>query len=84
MASKTKILWAVSGDIYGIPGDCLVYSSEKGLLRDAPSDLDLQPGHNLYMAKLTIGPRTKFTVEKKTVTKLVKLELSEDDLEADG
>lgn len=84
MTSKTKTLWVASGDIYGIPGDCHIYSSEKQLRRDVADDLGLEPGHDIFMAKIVIGPRKKFTVEKKTVSKLVELELSEDDLENDG
>lgn len=74
-----KTYYAVSTEPYGIPGDCMIYDTEKEARRDYPTDLELGEGAVLYVAKVTVGPRTKLQIQKKVATKLVELELSEDD-----
>lgn len=76
---KTQTWFAVSTDPYGIPGDCMVYNTMKEACRDAPEDLSLEEEKSIYIAKVTVGPRTKMTMVKKVTTKLVEVQLSEDE-----
>ena len=76
---KTQTWFAVSCDPYGIPGDCMVYSTEREARRDAPDDLSLEEEKSIYIAKVTVGPRIKLTKTSKVVSKLVETPLSEDE-----